>query len=501
MLNRTETDKGTTLNNQRILQVSMVWLLIVTLTGVAAIFATPVMKYSIAEVRYLAAGTHLAAGDGLVTPGGLQWEANGELVPFTHGPPLLALWIAGTNALPWVWSIKLLNALSLVGVVWLTVRIAQRLLPQPAFAPLLALALLSLPNTTSFFFTFNTEVPFFFFLLLYLYFGMRYFTDAKWRDLIIMAAAAGLAFLTRYAGLPLLAAGVLMVFYAGSTLRDRLLRAGAFAVVAGLPTGLFLVLNSLTSGDFGNREFAYHPMRGDEYGQLLLVAVMGAVLSGVILRIGHRLPTGARLTVLLMGLLIVLYVAFIALTGTFFDAATPVDDRILSPVYIMLLLLLGGLFAILPAGFLRRFATVLTFSLVIPLSLLFFAGNIGYIYAGLSTANELADVTIGQAAAMIDNRIVYTNRPDTVYVRYTQEPYAIPTVSNPFSDVPNPSLSSEINTMRDDLTSCSALFLYYDSTRGYLIEEDTLLEQLALDLVSRRLSNATLYAVRGCDLW
>lgn len=481
--------------NQRILQLSMVWLLIVTITGAAAIFATPVMKYSIAEVRYLAAGTHLAAGNGLVTPGGLQWENNGELIPFTHGPPLLALWIAATSTLPWMWSVKLLNVLSLVGIVVLTIRIAQRLIPQRQFAPLLALALLSLPNTTYFFFTFNTEVPFFFFLLLYLYFGIRYFADRQWRDLVIMAIAAGLAFLTRYAGLPLLAAGALMILYTGDSLPDRLRQTSVFAFISGLPTGIFLLANTLNSGDFGNREFAYHPMRGDELGQLLLVAVMGAVLAGVILRFERDANPGVRLTVLLIGLLVVLYAAFIALTGTFFDAATPVDDRILSPVYIMLLLLLGTLFAILPAGFLRRFATVLTVCLVIPLSLLLFVSNIGRLYSYIDAS---ADATTVQISELASDAIIYTNRPDTVYIRYTDEPYAIPAITSPFTGAINPSLDSEMDTIRDDLANCDAMLLYYDSTRTYLMDENTLMEQLALDMVAYPIPDATAYIVRDC---
>ena len=158
---------------------------------------------------------------------------------------------------------------------------------------------------------------------------------------------AGAAVLTRYAGLPLLATGALVLRG-----RDRLV----FLAVGGGLYGAWLVRNVLSAGETTGREPRWHPPGWDaaeagastvmrllltpgELGSvelplldagLLLQLAVAAALAVALVRWERRGPWPPLVKI---GLLYAaLYCLFLAATLFIFDAVTPVDERLLVPL-------------------------------------------------------------------------------------------------------------------------------------------------------------------------
>jgi Dolichyl-phosphate-mannose-protein mannosyltransferase len=156
--------------------------------------------------------------------------------------------------------------------------------------------------------------------------------------------AAGLATVTRYAGLPLLVAGAIALRG-----RDRI----RFLVPALLVYGCWLIRNEIVAGETTGRSAVWHPpavsVVGDgaralidllvtpgnlpslhfaTAGVIVQIAAGAAIFIGLYRRRFDRVPR----TVLVCSLFSVVYVAFVIVTRCWFDALTPFDERIFIPL-------------------------------------------------------------------------------------------------------------------------------------------------------------------------
>ena len=164
------------------------------------------------------------------------------------------------------------------------------------------------------------------------------------------AAAAGLAAaaatLTRYAGLPLILVGAILLRG-----RDRLW----FLAASIGPYGLWIVRNQLTAGEASGRRARWHPpdwaiietaLRTTGHlfvtdgrvpsltlplvapGPILQIVALAAIALALVRTDRSAMPRIVRVGLVYAAL----YGAFLVLTVSVFDAATPVDIRLLAPL-------------------------------------------------------------------------------------------------------------------------------------------------------------------------
>lgn len=202
------------------------------------------------SVSYLSAARHLAAGDGLVRFDG---------APFLLWPPLYPWCLAG---LEWLGMDALaygawLQWLALGGTALLTgwwVGSRTNSVPRIVLASLAVLASRPLWHVSVFLWS---EPLFNFLVLTSLFFLARARQRGDVVSLALLAVTCAAACWTRYAGLFLVAASVLVLLLPDRRAwRPRVLVAGAFAAAALLPSVLWWIRNTRLTGDWSGGRVA-----------------------------------------------------------------------------------------------------------------------------------------------------------------------------------------------------------------------------------------------------
>jgi len=181
--------------------------------------------------------------------------------------------------------------------------------------------------------------------------------------LLVASGSLGLAVLTRYVGITLLPAVLLGLFLGSSPAKRKLGDSVIVVSAACIPIGIWLLRNSMVAHTPVNRDFAVHPAGLHHVGSLIRTLVdfvlpgpvpgwaRAVVFAGLVvlflfaLRVLHKRKYMAEnrgsVGVVLPWLGICfafVYVAFIFVSISLIDASTPLDDRILLPVFVFLVL-------------------------------------------------------------------------------------------------------------------------------------------------------------------
>lgn len=349
-------------------RVSRPWLGVVLLLALGSaallLWSTPIgIGVGYDSYFYLTASENLLAGAGYRWPDG-----SGALVPLTHFPPVYPAAIAaaaGLFRLSPVQSARYLSALLLAtNVVLLGLLLDPR--PQKRWIAPLAAAFLLLSPVFIERHLWAMSEPLFFALVL-ITFGLisRYLAHGGIWSLTAAAIVAGLAYLTRYAGLSVVAAGVLgLLVYSSRSFWRRVGRAAAFSAGSLLVVLPWLVRNLQVAGSLTNRNPIFHPIPMERIrqagrtiaGWVLPTAVpleLRAIISGLLvlgllvialvnvrsalLRAGR--PQGRAILLGIFGIFIVCYGLLVVTSLSFLDASTRLNDRILSPLYLSLVVI------------------------------------------------------------------------------------------------------------------------------------------------------------------
>jgi len=325
------------------------------------------------SIAYIAGARSLSAGDGYRE----AWLASNQ--PVTHFPPVFSSVLAffGIFGMDPFRSARWVNALlfglnaGLLGVL------GWRMTPSLTAGLVLA----ALFVTSSDMFQIHAVAmsePLFIFLSLLAFwmFDLYFERDHHWLWLIACGTFVGLAYLTRYAGLALVATFVVALLVLHTTWKQRL-RGSAIFLASVLPWALgWFIRNRLAGVNATNRAFAWHPLTSENIDpglrvfseffipveswrqaavkqagliEGLILLVLGAVLVWVIvtgwkyLSKPHQAEAGKEVREVISfttGLYIFAYLASIVASMLMFDAATKFKLRILSPVLVSLLVLL-----------------------------------------------------------------------------------------------------------------------------------------------------------------
>jgi hypothetical protein len=297
--------------------------------------------------------------------------ALGELRPVTNFPPLYSLVLSLFHrvGVPLFESPKVLNQL-LFSVLVLATAAALSLGARSAWATVFGLSwtLLSPPLTSQF--TWAQSEPLFLVLMEFGLLAAFLYSVRRggMRLLGLSGVFIGLAVVTRYAGLGIVA-GVLVVLWAdaGKSRGHRLRESLLFLSLSLTPLLLFLFRNLLVAGDIANRPSPHwHPpplatwSLGAETilrwflpdrlvggvgptGSTLMVAVGAAILGLLLVRVlaspqtpPEVAPAPWALARLLAGAILG-YLGGIVVTALLLDRLITFDDRILVPAYYLLL--------------------------------------------------------------------------------------------------------------------------------------------------------------------
>lgn len=340
-----------------------------------------------------------------------------------------------------------------------------------------------------------------------------YITKPKLPFLIASSLSLGYALLTRYIGLAFLPAALIVVFLGefSRPLSRRLSDTLIYFIFASTPLGFFIMRNMIMAGSATNRHMAFHPVSAfsffrDSISIVLFFIAPFSLPSGmrplifglfaIFLLIGvafwvkrqhitfsdinwHSLDIKISIVSLVLSLS---YLLFLFISITFFDAATPVDNRLLSPLFVFLILLAFS--AIWAASqTLKKPIIWWCFLLLASLSIIIkipeaIRSAVDIRENGLGYTSrqwqESEGVAYLKSITTEDDRSIYSNGSDVVNFLTGKESQAIPIKYSASTREKNQSYDKEIGAMCKEIREGKAFLFYFNTIthRKYLPTED-----------------------------
>jgi hypothetical protein len=330
-----------------------------------------------------------------------------------------------------------------------------------------------------------------------------------------------MAYLTRYAGIALVATFIVALVILRDSWRTRLTSIGIF-LASVLPWIVgWAIRNSLIAENATNRALVWHPITAENirigvrvFADLLIpveawrrvlirqpgvietmiILVLGAVLIWVSLKawkyfsepqqesMEDRIDAGSREIIpFTTGLLLFSYLASIVAAMTMFDAATKFKLRILSPAFVCLLILLVYLgiwfrnkrrvtvilvtFILLCFAFYKQFITVNEWS----------KGGLGY--ASFQWYDSQAMAFLRELPEDVK---IYTNEPGAVYLYVGRGTYVLPDRFDSATAQVRSGFEEGVATMQQEINAGQAVLALFDSGDNVPSDTPVLIEGLHL---------------------
>ena len=465
------------------------------------------------SVAYIGAARNLAAGLGLTVPFGGLVDA-----PMIHHAPFYPVFI-GTLGLIGIDPAKVARGLAIIIMglnVLLAAWLVRGMLPGTNWPSVIGALLVAISPTILEIHSMAWTEPMFIFLG---FFGLGLL--ALWLDnqsLIFGITAAllvGLATLTRYAGLAFIATGVLgILLLARERAVKRLAYASSFGLISGLPLSLWGIQNHFAVGTATNRSLNFHPIERSQLWQgmgtvsswllvpenastlfhLASLALLGLVAGAALVIIWRSQNTKLNapgINFRIFTIFVPVYFLFLVVSISFFDANTPLDGRILSPLFFAGVV---GLIAIFGQAAVYNLPRVWQAGLL----LYVFVLVIGYGQASLKWVQESHHQGIGFSStiwqgsptlATVRNfpkeTLIYTNVPEGVYFSGEHRSMRLPVYFEAVRQQVNPNFEVEIGNLKHQLVSGQAVVVYFTQLgRQDNPSETELVDQLSLVLVA-----------------
>ena len=441
--------------------------------------------------------------------------ADGRTVPLTHFPPgyptALALSSVVTGRPPLA-AAKPLQSLLLLANGLLLASLLWRWSGSPLLAAAGGLLLVTSRPMLEVHAMVWSEPLFFTFMLAGTFLLARH-TEAPHRAALLGSAVlVGVGVLVRYAGLAAVLTGVAILMFTPASRRirrERLIDAMLFGVASCGPIAVWLLHTASASGAAANRQIAFHIIDPGRFARLptqfyswvapsdtprLVDAILVAALLfpfGLGLAVIRNRGSQARelAGIQICAAWIVGYLLFLAASISLIDAQTPVDTRILSPLWPFALaawvLLWRG---ISRAGTRTRRAAVAACAAAAAAAILITgwqtavqAGVTGYGYNNdryrLSGLREIA-------AELPPGVVLYSNDPQAVAILTGRACRDLPAQFNPTSLVARASFADEVSRMREAIVSGEARLLWFSwIKRRYLPDESTVVASTSAQLL------------------
>ncbi|HSK89093.1 MAG TPA: phospholipid carrier-dependent glycosyltransferase [Anaerolineales bacterium] len=451
------------------------------------------------SIAYIAGARSMVAGNGYRE----AWLASNQ--PVTHFPPAFSSLLAffGQFGIDPLRAARWVNALIFGLNAWLLGILGWRMTRSlPAGLALAALFVVSGEMFQVHAVTMSEPLFIFLSLLSFWMFDLYFERKYHWWWLVACGTFSGIAYLTRYAGLALVATFLVALFILHTNWKQRFVSAGI--LLASVIPWVFgwSIRNRLVAGNATNRAFAWHPLTSENIDpglrvfseffipieswrqaivrqtgivEALIVLVLGAVLVWVILTGWKYLSKPRALTPnpsplvhgevisFTTGLYIFAYLASIISSMLMFDAATKFRLRILSPVLVSLLILLVVLGVWMWSK--RREVLVVLTVLLVGVS----------IYKQTVTVNNWAKHGLGYASfqwydskamdylrELPDEVMIYTNEPGAVYLYTDRGAYVLPDRFDSATALERANFEQGVAAMQANINSGKAVLALFD---------------------------------------
>lgn len=449
-----------------------------------------------------------------------------KFVPLTHFPPLysIILFLSGIIDIPLLERARILHVLVFAMNSAVTGFIIHRATRGSWWlAALGSYAMIVMPDNLLVHTTLMSE-PIFLFFELVGFFLLSLAVERKHTGLLIASALViSAAFLQRYVGIVLVATGVVELFLFShngndseekpsllTTLRKRfskhtLYQIFIFGTVACLPIAVWIVRNILVTGNSANRVFLFHPISIHDIESLLYtittwivpyttipyintsplqrglrILLLGAgIITGIML--WRKQPRGQHIAAIkqmftttpilrIFALFSFLYISFLFVSISFMDVSTPLNYRILLPIYVPLMVIVlcitWGLVKNYPSSRIHRYFVA---SCIIIVGL--------YTIGGYDITREIRakgwwfNNEYWQKCQLIDYIVeqvppetpIYSNGPNVIYLFTGRKTPIVPFRIEPTTRLPRTTYESEIDTMVEDIENNGAIVIYFSA--------------------------------------
>lgn len=370
-----------------------------------------------------------------------------------------------------------------------------------------------------------SEAPFIALSLAGLLFLAQHLVHPRTRTLLAASLLVGLAAATRYVGIVLFPCVVLaLLLLDARPLKRRIVDVASFAAIACLPLAGWLLRNALTVHTTTGRAFALHPFGFDQAKQLikhlynfvLPIGVSGwvkalhvaaastllALASFVVYRKGDVWNGRRRIRLVLPSIFFIYalsYVALLVVSISLFDAATPVDDRILLPVLLALaaaIICVVWSFSRLTAqrsvwyGFVGLVLVSVTINASRSISK---ASEIHRDGEGYSSPVWEHSELLAYVADLPDETHIYSNGPDAIRFFADREATWIPRPVFSGTAEENPHFQQDIERMVEECADGRAVVVYFTNItwRWYILTPEELMSEYDVP-VARRLRDGVI---------
>lgn len=450
------------------------------------------------SVAYIAGGRSILRGQGYSQ----IWLAS-ELQPVTHFPPLYSAVLAmiGLFGLDPLRGVRLLNILLFSANAVLLGILGSRMTQSRVAGLMLAVLFVgnsSLMHVHSF--AQSEPLYLFFSLVAFLLFAV-YFEKEQTAWLIGAGFAIGLAYLTRYAGLALLATFAIALLLLHTTWRKRIV---SLVVLFGSAIPWLLawtIRNKILAGNITNRTMQWHPVtmenirRGIFNFSRYLIPIedwrksltkIPGLIEGILLLIGLGLliwlvivslrflskPTLNQRPEIISystGIYIYGYLISLMISISLFDASTPLKERILSPIYVSLLILLVALGMWIWNLQHQNWRTFVVLFTILILGTSFFdqyrtvedLKKDGQGFASWQWYDSKVMAAIGQISIEV---MIYTNQPTAVYIRTNRPCLVLPNSTDPVTLQPFQDYQQQaLEQMKQDILQGNAVLVLFNS--------------------------------------
>jgi hypothetical protein len=348
-------------------------------------------------------------------------------------------------------------------------------------------------------------------------------------SLAAITACLSLALLTRYAGVGFLPAVVIACLaWQKSPRRTRVEHALVLSCIPVMSLGAWLIRNAVVTGSVAGRDLGFHPVGGAHlrqlattlYDFLLPTALDGylkvaqlAVLGSLIvmgLRLTYRSPASRLATLdvrtalqVVAMLLIATYTGFLILSISFFDFSTPLDGRILSPVYTLGLIVvvslardvsrLDGYGAVWKAVFVAT-VVIVSFNLDRMTSAATLLREEG---AGFASRRVAESDAIRFVRSLSNGVTVYSNDQGMLRFLTGKSAVPIPLKAVRSTGHSNPAYDQQLHAIRNHVMRGDARVVYFSGFRvgGLLPSREELELQLGLPVLER-FDDSIVYGIR-----
>jgi hypothetical protein len=302
-------------------------------------------------------------------------------------------------------------------------------------------------------------------------------------------------------------------------------RASIMLVGALLPILAWIVYSLIIggSGSLGNRQLLWHPLpfktlfealknlltwiapndllaAGSIWGRtisLFSLLLLPGLVVWLVWAIWHRINLaklqerleGGFVLVFTHALHILIYLGFMVTSLTFFDASTPLDDRILSVIYIPEIILFSSALAWLWDRFKKKTAFVRWVLAIFCLLLVAFSIKDGY-----AAVNQLGREGQGfahrgisgspaiEAIRLMPPTVIYSNKPGAIFLLTSKSAYVAPTPMDPVTGQTRSNFKDDLVQMQQRVRDGQAILVLFDLRNSLDPEEVNFFAALSDDL-------------------